>query len=112
MKYPKLVPPSVCKTKIMVKVNLDEIGEYGESDVSQVGSFYCNYQATSKRIYTSDTSYIQLSGIALLDGDALDMNSNPSDGEAVILGRTFRIHSISKMRNPDGSVNYTKIELI
>lgn len=96
----------------MVKVNLDEIGEYGESEVSQVGSFYCNYQATSKRIYTSDTSYIQLSGIALLDGDALDMNSNPSDGEAVILGRTFRIHSISKMRNPDGSVNYTKIELI
>ena len=112
MKYPKLVPPSVCKTKIMMKINRDEIGEYGESDVSQVGSFYCNYQATSKRIYTSDTSYIQLSGVALLDGDALDMNSNPSDGEVVILGRTFRIHSISKMRNPDGSVNYTKIELI
>lgn len=112
MKYPRLVPPSVCKTKIMVKVNRDEIGEYGESDVSQVGSFYCNYQATSKRIYTSDTSYIQLSGIALLDGDALDMNSNPSDGEAVILGRTFRIYAVSKMRNPDGSVNYTKLELI
>lgn len=112
MKYPKLVPPSVCKTKIMVTINRDEIGEYGESEVQQVGSFYCNYQATSKRIYTSDTSYIQLSGIALLDGDAFDMGSNPSDGEAVITGRTFRIHSVSKMRNPDGSVNYTKVELI
>lgn len=100
MKYPKLVPPSVCKTKITVTINRDEIGEYGESEVQQIGTFYCNYQSTSKRIYTSDTSYIQLSGIALLDGDAFDMGSNPSDGEAVIVGRRFRIYAVSKCVTP------------
>lgn len=112
MKYPRLVPPSVCKTKITVTINCDEVGEYGESEVQQVGTFFCNYQSTSKRIYTSDTSYIQLSGIALLDGDAFDLGENPSDGEAIIVGRKFRIYAVSKMRNPDGTVNYTKVELI
>ena len=112
MKYPKLVPEKVCKTQIYLRIDSDEIGEYGESDVIADLILYCNYQATSKRIYTSDTTYIQLSGIALFDGDIVSIEGNISSGIASVFEKEYQIHAISKMRNPDGTVNYTKIELI
>lgn len=112
MKYPKLVPERVCKTPIHVKIGSDEIGEYGESNIIADLQLNCNYQSTSKRIYTSDTTYIQLSGVALFDGDIVPLEGNISSGTANVFDQEFRIYAVSKMRNPDGTVNYTKIELI
>lgn len=112
MKYPKLVPSKVCKTPINLRIDSDEIGEYGESECLVNLDTTCNFQSSSKRIYTSQDTYIQLTATALFDGDIVSTEGNISSGTATVFGREYRIYSISKLRNPDGTVNYTKVELI
>ena len=44
MKYPKLVPSKVCKTPITLRIDSDEIGEYGESECLVNLDTTCNFQ--------------------------------------------------------------------
>ena len=71
----------------------------------------CNYQDSAQRVYTSDKHYIQLSGKALFNGDIFPELPVIAGGEAVIFGEKRRIYRGTKARNPDGSVNFTQLDL-
>lgn len=111
MKYPQLVPDRVCTTPITV---------YRESGLNRDGSpkrtvifeGKCNYAEKVKQRVTADKQIITLNAEALFNGDiAPDVDS--IEGEVDVLhGIHRRIYASQKCRNPDGTVNYTRLELI
>lgn len=111
MKYPKLVPDKVCTTPITV---------YRESGLNRDGSpkrtvifeGKCNYSEKTVQRMTADRQLITLSAEALFNGDiAPDADTIEGDVE-VLSGIHRRIYASQKNRNPDGTVNYTRLELI
>ena len=54
---------------------------------------------------------ITLSGEALFCGD-IAPDSPIIDGAVEIGGREYKIYGSEKAKNPDGTVNYTRLELI
>lgn len=112
MKYPCLVPDAVCKTPISLTIYADELTEDGAPMIAATYEGRCNYQASAQRVYTDDKHYFQLSGKALFNGDILPALGNIADGTAEIFGESRKIYRGTKARNPDGSVNYTEIQLM
>lgn len=111
MKYPQLVPDRVCTTPIKV---------YKESGLNRDGSpnctvtyeGKCNYSEKAVQRMTADKQIITLNAVALFNGDiAPDEDIIEGDVE-VLTGIHRRIYASQKNRNPDGTVNYTRLELI
>lgn len=112
MRYPNLVPKSVCCTPIKFALYAEELDEDGAPIVVFEYDGKCNYQDSAKRVYIDDKHYIELTGKALFCGDICPELSVISGGEAEIFGEKRQIFRGTKARNPDGSVNYTSLELM
>lgn len=112
MKYPHLVPDVLCKTNIHVVIYEEGISQDGEPIKALEGDFECNYQDGAKTVYTKEQKLVQITGSALFCGDIAPELAVISDGYAEIFGVKRKILKGAKARNPDGSVNYTKLELI
>lgn len=136
MKFPKLVPPRLCNTKVKV-VFLGGIDIEGDEEILNTFSGKCNLQRKTKQRLTADKRFVTINAIALFDGDIAPGIPEPKgtvqinelfaiedeNGEFVEtekgaplehyeLGKEYRIYSVSRECNPDGSVNYTRVELI
>jgi len=109
--YPKLVLPAFCKTPIDVCIELEELNVYGEPTHLQLGRLKCNWQDKAVHNYTEHKKEIVATGKALFDGDICPSVSNISAGYVTVFGRTRNIVRGTKARNPDGTVNYTCIEV-
>lgn len=112
MKFPCLVDKRFCKTPVTVTIESDELNEDGElAEVFKVTT-KCNLQMGAKASFTKDKEKIELSGIALFIGDICPMLSVISSGSITIDGKEYGINKGNKNLNPDGTVNYTTLELI
>lgn len=113
LKWPQLVPPQACCTPITVRLqtglNLD-----GSPKRETVYEGKCNYSERSRQVVNAERQLIQLNACALIPGDIAP--GRDISGEVVIHGagaETVRvIYSASRARNPDGTVNFTQLELI
>ena len=111
MKYPQLVPDKVCSTPITV---------YREGGLNRDGSpkrtvifeGKCNYSEKVKQRITADKQLITLNAEALFNGDIAPDVDNIEGEVTVLHGIHRRIYASQKCRNPDGTVNYTRLELI
>lgn len=112
MKYPCLVLKSVCKTHITVRIFSEGITEDGEPETALEADFMCNYQDKAKTVITADKTLVQLSAQAFFIGDIAPELAVISNGEVEINGQTRRIFQGEKARNPDGTVNFTRLDLI
>lgn len=109
MSWPRLVPSRVCQTPCTVALT-DGVGEDGAPKVVASLKLKCNWQDAPRQVLDAERHLIQLGGTALFDGDiapAVDILA----GTVTIYGREWTIYRGSKCRNPDGTVNYTKLEL-
>lgn len=111
MKYPKLVRKVDCKTPIRITVYSQDLGENGEQLIYGTVETYCNYQSSGKRVLTDKQQIIDISGIALLSEDIFEDLSEITHGEVEIFGEKREILKGTKARNPDGTVNYVRLEL-
>ncbi|MDY3828038.1 MAG: hypothetical protein SOZ71_04555 [Clostridium sp.] len=111
MKYPNLVPKFTCKTSIHVTLYSEEISETGAPIVVLDKDFECNYQDKAKQILTAQKQIIEINGIALFDGDIAPNVPVITSGIVKIFGATREIYQGRKARNPDGTVNYTELEI-
>ena len=111
MKYPRLVPDKVCTTPIVV---------YWEGGLNRDGSpkrtvifeGKCNYSEKTFQRMTADKQLVTLNATALFNGD-IAPDSDTIEGEVNVLhGIHRRIYASQKCRDPDGTVNYTRLELI
>lgn len=112
MKYPCLVPKRLCKTDIALVLHEEGVSESGGPIVAAELSLKCNYQDSSKMIMDTEQKLIQISGIAMFTGDICPELPVISGGIATIFGKERTILQALKVRNPDGSVNYTELRLV
>ena len=112
MKYPKLVQPFTCTTAVKVTLMGDNT-EQGESTVFKEIETRCNRQTTVHNVQENDR-YVQKQKTTLLFDGALAEEDSQLKGYvtfAVDCKNKINILSGFMARNPDGSVNYTKLEL-
>ncbi len=108
--YPKLV--RTAKTPAEITLYAAEMNEFNEREAAVCGIFLCNFQAGGGIAFTEQKQQIRLSGTLLIDGDICPECFAPVDGTVTVNGAEFRAVRVQKCRNPDGSVNYTKIEVV
>lgn len=112
MKYPSLVPNRWCKTPIHIVINQEGISEDGEPLKALEINTMCNYQDKAKKVLTEQQQLIEIEGTALFNGDIAPSLASISSGTVVVNGVERRIYRGTKARNPDNTVNYTKLELV
>ena len=112
MRYPCLVPKRLCKTDISLSFEREGLNDYGEPLEPVKYSGKCNYQDKARTVLTAEKKLVQITGTALFPGDICPELPVISGGEAAIFGVKRRIEKGRKPRNPDGSVNYTEVQLI
>ena len=110
MRWPKLVRNA--KTPCYVKIESEDIGSFGARETLVNGDFLCNYQSKAYTKVTADKQIVTLSGKVLIDGDIAPNVPEISSGECTVLGVSRRIYRGTKARNPDGTVNFTELELV
>lgn len=113
MKYPKLVPESMCKTPCSVTVYGEGISEDGAPEILlETDTLKCNYQDKAKTIMTKEQKLVQITGSAYFCGDIAPNVPVISSGEFTVFGVKRQIQQGTKARNPDGTVNYTLLEVV
>lgn len=112
MKYPCVVDKRFCKTDIHVEITPEGVNKYGDHFPATVINTKCNYQDTAKTVLTAEKVLIQLTGVALFPGDIAPDLPTLSGGTATVNEVERKIFKGTKARNPDGSVNYCKLELM
>lgn len=112
MRYPCLVRQQDCKTPIWIRIDREGISEEGEPLAAFEGDLMCNYQDSAKTVLTAEKKLVQLSGTALFPGDIAPEVPELSGGTVKVLGMSRRIFRGWKARNPDGTVNYTRLDVV
>lgn len=119
MKYPKLVLPKFCKTKVYVKIETNDTDEYGNPSIVYEGELLSNFQGVSRRIYNEHHEYVEISGTAMFCDDFCNEVMTISGGSIKFYNEKTKsyenekkIYKGQKALNPDGTVNYVKIEVM
>lgn len=112
MKYPCLVDKHLCTTPITGTLEQEGLSKYGAPLTPVAINTTCNYQDAAKTIYTKDKKVVQITGSALFPGDIAPSLPTISGGTATIYGVNRRVIQGTKARNPDGTVNYTRLDVI
>lgn len=112
MTYPKLVREKDCKTDIHVTLYDEGITEDGQPIIALDKDLKCNYQDKAKRVLTAEKVLIQLTAKAYFVGDIAPNLKVISSGKITVFGETRSIFQGTKARNPDGTINYTELEIM
>ena len=112
MKYPKLVRKENCKTDIHIVLYGEGSTEDGEPIIALDTNLKCNYQDKAKRVLTAEKVVIQLTAKAYFVGDIAPDLAVISGGQVTVFGETRSIYQGTKARNPDGTVNFTEVEIM
>lgn len=112
MKYPCLVPKRLCKTPVTIHLESEEISNLGEPEKVLDLELTCNFQDKAKTILTPEKKLVQITGTAMFPGDIAPEFPSLSGGTVTVFSQTRRIAQGMKARNPDGTVNYCRLEVI
>lgn len=111
MKFPSLVPDRVCNTPVTVYCE-EGLNRDGSPKRTVVFEGKCFYSEKTKQKITAEKQLITLSGEVLFNGD-IAPDTDVIAGEVRLLsGVKRRIYASEKAKNPDDTVNYTRLELI
>jgi hypothetical protein len=97
-------------TPVVISIT-EGIGENGEPNVVATYTGNCCYNEKSKTVRTADGQLIQLNAVLTVGCD-IASDVPVLAGEVEVAGKTWKIHSGSRGRNPDGTVHHTKLELM
>ena len=111
MKYPCLVPERLCKTDILVHLESEELDNRGNPEKVLDLELKCNFQDKAKTIFTGEKKLVQITGTAMFTGDIAPEWPTLSGGSITVFGEVRRIQQGMKARNPDGTVNYCRLEV-
>lgn len=112
MKYPDLVPERFCRTLAHVVIYGEGLDENGGPVKAFEGDLKCNYQDKGKTVFTAEQKLVKLSGTALIHADPFPYLPAITDGEITVFGIKRRIWQGEKARNPDGTTNYVRLDIV
>lgn len=110
MKYPQLVPDRVCNTACTV-FQTKGLNRDGSKKRVAIFEGKCFHMEKSRQKLNAEKQLITLSGEALFNGD-IAPDDPIIDGYVEIGNKKYRIYGSEKAKNPDGTVNFTRLELI
>lgn len=111
MKYPCVVDKRYCKTPIHVEIAQEGIDKYGDSLAPVELDTVCNFQDVAKTVMTAGKKVVEITGTALFPGDIAPELPTLSGGSVVVFGAERKVERGMKARNPDGSVNYCRLDV-
>ena len=112
MRYPCLVPKSLCRINIQVHLESEELNNLGEPKYMTDLDLKCNFQDRVKTILTAEKKLVQITGTAMFPGDIAPDFPTLSGGTVKVFGQERRIEQGTKNRNPDGTVNFCTLEVV
>ena len=112
MKFPCLIRPQFCNTSVNVIIYGEGVTEDGTPEIAYEGKHKCNYQDGAKVILTNEQKRVEITGSALFCGDICPNVAVISDGFVEIFGEKRKILKGTKARNPDGTVNFTELDVV
>ena len=112
MRYPDLVRPRLCVTPIDVVLYGEDLTEDGAPEIALKASLFCNWQDGAKTVLTKEQKRVEVSGRALFCGDICPELAVISGGTVEVFGVRRTIARGVKARNPDGTVNYTELDVM
>lgn len=112
MKYPCLVRPKYCRTPVHVTLYVEGLSEDGAPEIAFEDELLCNWQDGAKTVFTDEQKRVEISGCALFPGDICPELAVISSGFVELFGARRAVARGRKSRNPDGTVNYTRLEVI
>jgi hypothetical protein len=112
VKYPSLIAPWACKTYAEIVIMAEGLTEEGASVVAYSGGKYGNYQSGGKTVFDKEQKRVQLTGTICIPGDICPDVPEITSGTIVVHGVKRNIFQGFKRRNPDGTVNYTEIQIV
>lgn len=111
MNFPCLIRPWFCNTSVNVTIYGEGVTEDGAPEIAYEGKHKCNYQEQAKTIFADNKKIVTASGNILIPGDIAPECLTISGGFVEILGSKRTIVKGIKARNPDGTVNFTQLEV-
>lgn len=84
----------------------------GEPALTLDLNLMCNFQDQAKTILTAEKKLVQITGTAMFNGDIAPEMPTLSGGTVTVFGEERRIEQGMKARNPDGTVNFCKLEVV
>ena len=112
MRYPCLVKKKDCRTEVTVILEQEGVNKYGEPLEEKPMVLRCNYQDRAKTVLDAEKKVVQLSGTALFPGDIAPDLPAISGGTLIVNDMRRKIYQGRKSRNPDGTVNYSELDVI
>lgn len=111
MRFPRLVQSFTQSTLIDAKVDADGIDEDGAPIEGASWSGKCNWQDSTLETFDKNNSETKVNATLYIDGDPFPELVIISGGEVTAFGETRSIVQGMKARNPDATVNYTRLDL-
>lgn len=109
MKYPK-IPNIFLNTDVDLTVTSSKTGTNGKAEVILQKKFKCNYQSANEKNSSDYERSTGVTAVIIISGNIFKSDVNLScGGSAVVKGVKHTITNISLVRNPDGTVNFTKV---
>jgi len=102
-------PRFLVRTPIQVSVDKG-LGKDGEPNLEPIYDGKCIYDEKSKQVLDAERRLVQLSARAIIEGDIFP--GQDIQGVALVGGVERIIFRSSRLRNPDGSVYSTELELM
>lgn len=104
--YPKNLDVSEFKLEVA-----DGYNSNGTLKIVYTYNGKCRFEESHKQIRDADGKLLMLEGKAYI-GEDVAPNLKRISGLVTINGVQYQIYKASRPRNPDGTVNHTKLELI
>lgn len=95
-----------------IKVCLIDVSEEGEEVVIATWEGLCNFSESNKRVQNNKGFWVHLSGVVHIKGDIFPDYPVISKGYVVLNNKKINISHATRPRNPDGTVNHTRLELM
>lgn len=109
-RFPSLVPDAVCTTKVEVLLD-GGLNIEGAAETTTITAM-CNYQERPQTILDDTRQWIKVNATAHFNGDIAPKLDELNGFVVVPNNRKRKIFNSMKARNLDGTVNYTRLELI
>lgn len=130
LRFPCLIRQKFCNKKVHLTLYGEGINENGSpieiykretifpsNDLYPSDNLYgdylmCNYQCSAKTVFTAQQKQVVVNATLLIPGDIIPDSPTISGGFAVIDGIKRNIVNGVKAYNPDGTVNFTELNVV
>jgi hypothetical protein len=105
------IPKALFNTYVTVKLGNGQISEDGAEVYTVELSDKCYYSAKKYQVMNAEKQIIQLSGKMVFPYD-IAPGKDITTGTAAIGGITYKVYSVQRPLNPDGTIHHTTLELM